>query len=481
MGESWGDLVAGEYMFSHGYSNGGNPWAVGAYATGNKTVAHPRLRHQPQPAQLLRLRLRLHRRRGPRRRRDLERHPVGGPPGPGRRSGTRTFPYDRQGAPAALRPGAPRPVRRCPAEPVPGQPPLGPADVRRVPAPAGRDVDAGRPRRDARRRPDALRRRRTRRSCGTRSPRAAWARAPRRPNADSGEPTPSFASPRSTQRHGDVPGPGRRRASTSATTRPGPPRSPTPVPQTELGRTSCSWPPAATRCCSSRAARGFKRFTVTVAAGQRTTVRLAAPRRTSPAQRHGAKVHRRQRRARSTPRPSSTAPRPPTGAASTTARNVDATQPVRGGRPGRRRAPVRRVQVSAMLRPGAGRPDRRAAGAGRPGLRARGSPRCAGSRSRPASAAARRPARPGSGSTPRPADAFPALAAAAGGAEPDPALFDVPGHPRRRGPARGAGEPVHRLRRATPASRTPTRPTTPTARRRRTAGTIVHAAELQVY
>jgi extracellular elastinolytic metalloproteinase len=39
MGESWGDLVAGEYMFSHGYANGGNPWAVGVYATGNKSVA----------------------------------------------------------------------------------------------------------------------------------------------------------------------------------------------------------------------------------------------------------------------------------------------------------------------------------------------------------------------------------------------------------------------------------------------------------
>ena len=36
MGESWGDLVAGEYLFSHGYSNGANPWAVGPYATGNK-------------------------------------------------------------------------------------------------------------------------------------------------------------------------------------------------------------------------------------------------------------------------------------------------------------------------------------------------------------------------------------------------------------------------------------------------------------
>jgi extracellular elastinolytic metalloproteinase len=39
MGESWGDLVAGEYMFSHGYPNGGNPWAVGVYATGNRSVA----------------------------------------------------------------------------------------------------------------------------------------------------------------------------------------------------------------------------------------------------------------------------------------------------------------------------------------------------------------------------------------------------------------------------------------------------------
>ena len=39
MGESWSDLVAGEYQFSHGYKNGGNIWAVGLYATGNKQVA----------------------------------------------------------------------------------------------------------------------------------------------------------------------------------------------------------------------------------------------------------------------------------------------------------------------------------------------------------------------------------------------------------------------------------------------------------
>lgn len=39
MGESWSDQVAAEYQFSHGYDNGGNIWAVGVYATGNKDVA----------------------------------------------------------------------------------------------------------------------------------------------------------------------------------------------------------------------------------------------------------------------------------------------------------------------------------------------------------------------------------------------------------------------------------------------------------
>jgi extracellular elastinolytic metalloproteinase len=39
MGESWGDLNAAEYQFSHGYDNGGNVWAVGVYATQNSKVA----------------------------------------------------------------------------------------------------------------------------------------------------------------------------------------------------------------------------------------------------------------------------------------------------------------------------------------------------------------------------------------------------------------------------------------------------------
>ncbi|HEX6875548.1 MAG TPA: M36 family metallopeptidase, partial [Nocardioidaceae bacterium] len=38
MGESWGDLVGSEYLISHGYSTGANPWVVGPYATGNKVV-----------------------------------------------------------------------------------------------------------------------------------------------------------------------------------------------------------------------------------------------------------------------------------------------------------------------------------------------------------------------------------------------------------------------------------------------------------
>ena len=39
MGESWSDLVAAEYQFSHGFENGGNIWAVGVYATQNGKVA----------------------------------------------------------------------------------------------------------------------------------------------------------------------------------------------------------------------------------------------------------------------------------------------------------------------------------------------------------------------------------------------------------------------------------------------------------
>lgn len=35
MGESWGDLTGAEYLFSHNYDTGSSPWVVGPYATGN--------------------------------------------------------------------------------------------------------------------------------------------------------------------------------------------------------------------------------------------------------------------------------------------------------------------------------------------------------------------------------------------------------------------------------------------------------------
>ncbi|WP_299051526.1 M36 family metallopeptidase [uncultured Nocardioides sp.] len=38
MGESWSDLVASEYIFSHGYDQGADPFVTGAYATGNKVT-----------------------------------------------------------------------------------------------------------------------------------------------------------------------------------------------------------------------------------------------------------------------------------------------------------------------------------------------------------------------------------------------------------------------------------------------------------
>lgn len=38
MGESWGDLNAAEHMFGNDYSTGASPWAVGPYATGNGTT-----------------------------------------------------------------------------------------------------------------------------------------------------------------------------------------------------------------------------------------------------------------------------------------------------------------------------------------------------------------------------------------------------------------------------------------------------------
>ena len=159
MGESWGDLVAAEYLFSHGYSTGANPWVVGAVRHRQHDVRHPRLRDQPEPAQLLAT---------------TGSTPPGSRSTPTARSGTARsgrsarrwwrsanakYPYSDRALQLRCAQGRQR-QDAAPGRPVPRQPALDPADVRLVPAPAGRHVDAGRPRRDARRRPDALRRRR---------------------------------------------------------------------------------------------------------------------------------------------------------------------------------------------------------------------------------------------------------------------------------------------------------------------------------
>ena len=137
--------------------------------------------------------------------------------------------------------------------------------------------------------------------------------------------------------------------------------------------------------------------------------------------------------------------------------NVDATQPVRRGRPRRRRAARSAGSRSARC---CTRPRRRPddlplarhdpdSGSRFTALRQFALEACV-------SCCSSADARPGSGSTPRgptPSRRCPA----AGGAGPDAAVLRRPGHPGRRHPAGRAGEPVHRLRRRTPASRTTTR------------------------
>ena len=125
-----------------------------------------------------------------------------------------SYPYDRQGAATSAAPRPPRPSPADLGQPVPGQPPLAAADLRRLPAPAGCDEHARRPRRDAGCRPDALRRGQPGRALGrVRPPRHGQQRLDAR-RATPATPRPGFVSPTSTPRHGEV-----RRDCTSATRR----------------------------------------------------------------------------------------------------------------------------------------------------------------------------------------------------------------------------------------------------------------------
>ena len=83
MGESWGDLNAGEYMFANNYVPGPNPWAVGPYATGNPVAGIRDYPINANPLNYSDYGFDTTGCRGARGRRDLERHPVGGPGRPG--------------------------------------------------------------------------------------------------------------------------------------------------------------------------------------------------------------------------------------------------------------------------------------------------------------------------------------------------------------------------------------------------------------
>ena len=171
MGESWSDLDAVEYLNENGYVpvDGENPFAVGPYVTGDKQAGHPQLRHEREPAQLLRRRLRLRRPARAQVHADGEiwsatNYDV-------RQAFDRPLRRRQRRAADGVR------ARRPAGHRVPGQPALDPADVRRVAADADRHGEHGRrPQRDARRPTRSASTGSTRTSSGTRSPRAASAR-----------------------------------------------------------------------------------------------------------------------------------------------------------------------------------------------------------------------------------------------------------------------------------------------------------------
>ena len=140
MGESWGDLVAAEYMFAHGYSTGTNPWVVGPYATGNRKKGIRDYAINKNPLNYANYGFDS---TGPEVHADGEiwngvQWQVRSSPG---EEVEREVPLRQQGPPAELLAGHP-PSGAVPADHLPRQPSLDRADVRRVPAPAGCDVDA---------------------------------------------------------------------------------------------------------------------------------------------------------------------------------------------------------------------------------------------------------------------------------------------------------------------------------------------------
>ena len=204
MGESWGDLAGAEYMFSHGYSTGTSPWVVGP-----TPPATPRRGIRDYPID-----------KNPLNYGDygfdstgVEVHADGeiwnGTMWEVRQAlvkkYNKKFQYKNKALQLAVRQGlGRRHVLAARGEGLPRQPSLDPADVRRVPAPAGRDVDAGRPRRDASPRTRCGSAAPTRRRSTRRSPVAAWASGPARRPPTPATPKPSFAVARGQERQGQV-------------------------------------------------------------------------------------------------------------------------------------------------------------------------------------------------------------------------------------------------------------------------------------
>ena len=145
MGESWGDLVAVEYLFSTATPTARNPWVVGPYVTGNKTVGIRDYAINDNPLNYCDFGFDT---TGPEVHADGEiwnGANVHGPPGAGRASTNATFPYADKAL--QLRCAQARPRVAAAADACPGNRRWIQLDVRRVPAPAGRDEHARRPRR----------------------------------------------------------------------------------------------------------------------------------------------------------------------------------------------------------------------------------------------------------------------------------------------------------------------------------------------
>ncbi len=396
MGESWGDLTAGEYMFSHGYrtaaTRGRSASTRPATSRSRSATTRSTTTRSTTPTS------------------------ASTPPAPRctptARSGTapnwevrqalvkkwnKRFPYADKALQLRCAQATETPDAAA-GHPVPGQPPLDPAGLRRLPAPAGRDLDARRPRRDARRRPDALRRQGPQGDVGgVRRARHGQGRVDAERRLV--QPDAELRLADGAQR--DRPLRRQRRAarSTSVTTRPARRRSPTRSARRRSSATRSGWCRAGTRCSAVSKSRGFKRFRSPSGRASTSTVRLRG-RKNLAAAKNGAKVLAATAGSLNPTDLIDGTERTAWGGV--TADNVDATKPYVSRRPGRRCAPDPPGAGERDADPGAGEPDRPAARQGpRPGLRL-AVHRAAEVRARGLREEVRRaPTRPGSGSTPR--------------------------------------------------------------------------------